>query len=128
MSFLHQATGAGGAGFPVGMAGVPWEKSEVRRYAWGALGAVAVLLTVVVFTHGWGPNLSNSFLLTDWIRRPNMVSQCMIGLNRAADPLDQDVWKAMGIKDPATLPYFGRLRYCYEGFRAWQRAFQPRSG
>jgi hypothetical protein len=57
-----------------------------------------------------------------------MVNQCMIGLNRGPNPQDQDVWKAMGVKDPATLPYFGRLRYCYEGFWAWQRALQPQSG
>ena len=66
--------------------------------------------------------------LTDWIRRPDMVSQCMIRLNRGTNPQDQDVWKAMGIRDPATLPYLGRLRYCYEGFWAWQRALQPQSG
>ena len=75
-----------------------------------------------------GHESSYSFLLTDWVRRPDMVSQCMIGLNRGTNPQDQDVWKAMGIKDPSTLPYFGRLRYCYEGFWAWQRAFQPQSG
>jgi hypothetical protein len=107
---------------------VPWEKNEVRRYVWGALTAVVVSLTIVGFTHGSGRNTSYSFLLTDWLRRPNMVSQCMIGLNQATNPQDQDVWKAMGIKDPATQSYFGRLRYCYEGFWAWQRALQPRSG
>jgi hypothetical protein len=57
-----------------------------------------------------------------------MVSQCMIRLNRGSNPQDQDVWKAMGITDPAMLSYFGRLRYCYDGFWAWQRALQPPSG
>jgi hypothetical protein len=108
--------------------GEPQKRDDVRRYVWGALTAVAVSLAIVGFTHVSGTNPSYSFLLTDWIRRPDMVSQCMIRLNRGTNPQDQDMWKAMGIKDPATLPYFGRLRYCYEGFWAWQRALQPQSG
>jgi hypothetical protein len=52
----------------------------------------------------------------------------MVKLSRGADPHDQEVWKAMGISDPATQPYFARLRYCYEGFWAWRRALQPQSG
>jgi hypothetical protein len=104
------------------------ERNEVRRYVWVALTAVAVSLAIVGFAHVSGTSPSYSFLLTDWIRRPDMVSQCMIRLNRDTNPQDQDVWKAMGVKDPATLPYFGRLRYCYEGFWAWQRALQPQSG
>jgi hypothetical protein len=125
----HPATSTSGAGSQIAdIAGVPWEKIEVRRYLWGTLAAVAVLLTIGGFIYGSGKTTSDSFLLTDWISRPNMVSQCMIGLDRAPNPQDQDVWKAMGIKDPTTLPYFGRLRYCYEGFWAWQRALQPRSG
>jgi hypothetical protein len=106
----------------------PRERNDVRRYLWAALAAVAVSLAIVGFTHVSGTNPSDSFLLTDWLRRPDMVSQCMIRLNRGPNPQDQDVWKAMGVKDPATLPYFGRLRYCYEGFWAWQRALQPQSG
>jgi hypothetical protein len=101
----------------------------VSRYVvWGAFAAVAVSLAIVGFTAGAGTNPSYSFLLTDWIRRPDMVSQCMIRLNRGSNPQDQDVWKAMGVTDPAMLPYFGRLRYCYDGFWAWQRALQPPSG
>jgi hypothetical protein len=100
----------------------------VRAYVWGALTAVAVSVAIVGFTHRSGANLPYSFLLTDWIGRPDMVSQCMIRLSRGTNPQDQDVWEAMGITDPATLPYIGRLRYCYEGFWAWRRALQPRPG
>jgi hypothetical protein len=100
----------------------------VRRYGCGALAAIVVSLAIVGFTSGVGTNPSYSFLLTDWIQRPDMVSQCMMRLNRGSNPQDQDVWKAMGIADPAMLPYFGRLRYCYDGFWAWQHALQPQSG
>jgi hypothetical protein len=100
----------------------------VKRYVWAALAAVAVSLAIVGVTGGAGANLSYSFLLTDWIRRPDMVSQWMNRLSGGANPQDQDVWRAMGIKDPATLPYLGRLRYCYQGFGAWQRALQRQSG
>jgi hypothetical protein len=108
--------------------GKPQKRNEVRSYVWAALTAAAVSLAIVGFTHVSGTNPSYSFLLTDWIRRPDMVSQCMIRLNQGTNPQDQDVWKAMGIKDPATLPYFDRLRYCYEGFWAWQRALHPQPG
>ena len=84
--------------------GEPQKRNDVRRYVWGALTAVAVSLAIVGFTHGSGTNPSYSFLLTDWVRRPDMVSQCMIGLNRGTNPQDQDVWKAMGIKDPQHCP------------------------
>lgn len=100
----------------------------MKGYIWASLIAVVVLLAIVRFTYVTVPIASYSFLLTDWIRRPDMVSQCMIRLNRGPDPQDQDVWKAMGIQDPATQPYLGRLRYCYEGFWNWQRALRPRSG
>jgi len=100
----------------------------VKAYVWGALIAVVALLAIVLFTHVTRPIASYSFLLTDWINRPDMVSQCMIGLNRGPNPQDQEVWKATGIQDPATQPYLGRLRYCYEGFWGWQRALRPRSG
>jgi hypothetical protein len=107
---------------------LPSGRNNVKGYVWAALIAVVVSLAIVTFTHVTDPITSYSFLLTDWISRPDMVSQCMIRLNRGPDPQDQDVWKAMGIKDPATQPYLGRLRYCYEGFWGWQRAVRPRSG
>jgi hypothetical protein len=102
----------------------------VKGYVWGALIAVVFVspLAIVRFTHVTDPIASYSFLLTDWISRPDMVNQCMVGLHRGPTPQDQDVWKAMGIKDPAAQPYAGRLRYCYEGFWGWQRALRPRSG
>jgi hypothetical protein len=99
----------------------------VKGLVWAAVFAVVVSLAIVRFTHLADPITSYSFLLTDWISRPDMVSQCTIRLNRGPNPQDQDVWKAMGIKDPATQPYLGRLRYCYEGFWGWQRALRPRS-
>jgi hypothetical protein len=99
----------------------------VKRLVWAALIAAVVSLAIVRFTHLADPIASYSFLLTDWISRPDMVSQCTIRLNRGPNPQDQDVWKAMGIKDPATQPYLDRLRYCYEGFWGWQRALRPRS-
>jgi hypothetical protein len=99
----------------------------MKGLVWAALIAVVVALATVRFTHLTAPIASYSFLLTDWVSRPDMVSQCMIRLNRGPDPQDQGVWKAMGIKDPATQPYLGRLRYCYEGFWGWQRAVRPRS-
>jgi hypothetical protein len=95
---------------------------------WGAVGAGMVSLAIVLSVRGTLPIAPYSFLLTDWFSRPDMVSQCMLGLNRGPNPQDQAVWKAMGIEDPATQPYLGRLRYCYEGFRGWQRAFRPPSG
>jgi hypothetical protein len=107
---------------------LPSGRNDVKGYVWAALIAVVVSLAIVTFTHVTDPIASYSFLLTDWISRPDMVSQCMIRLNRGPNPQDQDVWKAMGIKDPATQPYLGRLRYCYEGFWGWQRAVRPRSG
>lgn len=107
---------------------MPRERDEVKLYIWVALATVTVSLAIVGFTSGAGANLSDSFLLTDWIRRPDMVSHCMIRLNGGTNPQDQDVWKAMGIRDPATLPYFGRLRYCYQGFEAWQHALRRQSG
>lgn len=100
----------------------------MKGYVWGALGVVAVSLAIVLFTRGTPPVASYSFLLTDWFSRPDMVSQCMSGLNRGPNPQDQEVWKAMGVQDPATQPYLGRLRYCYDGFRGWQRALRPPSG
>jgi hypothetical protein len=99
----------------------------VKGLVWAALIAVAVSLAIAGFSRLRGPIASYSFLLTDWVNRPDMVSQCMIRLNRGPNPQDQDVWKAMGIKDPATQPYLGRLRYCYEGFWGWRRALRPRS-
>jgi hypothetical protein len=100
----------------------------MKRYVWAAVFAVVVLAAVARFTLVTDPIASYSFLLTDWVSRPVMVSQCMIRLNRGPNPQDQEVWEAMGITDPATQPYLGRLRYCYEGFRGWQRAVRPRSG
>lgn len=100
----------------------------MKGYLWATLIAVVVSLAIVGFTHMWEPIASYSFLLTDWISRPDMVSQCMIKLNQGPSPQDEDVWKAMGIKDPATQPYLHRLRYCYEGYWSWQHAFRPRSG
>jgi hypothetical protein len=99
----------------------------VKGYVWAALIAAVVSVAVVGFTQMTRPIASYSFLLTDWISRPDMVNQCMTGLNRGPNPQDQDVWKAVGIQDPATQPYLERLRYCYEGFRGWQRALRPRS-
>src|ERR1700753_3328555 len=89
------------------------ERRDVRGLLWTALIAVVVSLAIVRFTHLTDPIASYSFLLTDWNSRPDMVSQCMIRLNRGPDAQDQDVWKAMGIQDPTTQPYLGRLRYCY---------------
>ena len=100
----------------------------MKGYVWATLIAVVVSLAIVGFTHMSGPIASQSFLLTDWFSRPEMVSQCMSRLNRGPNPRDEDVWKAMGIEDPATQPYLGRLRYCYEGYWSWKRALQPRSG
>jgi hypothetical protein len=100
----------------------------VKVYVWGALIAVGMSVAIVRVTHVMDPIASYSFLLTDWISRPDMVSQCVIRLNRGPNPQDQDVWKAMGIRDPTTQPYLGRLRYCYEGYSDWQRAFRPPSG
>jgi hypothetical protein len=100
----------------------------VKNYLWAAFIAVVVSVAIVRFAHVWAPIASYSFLLTDWISRPDMVSQCIIKLNRGSDPQEQDVWKAMGIEDPATQPYLGRLHYCYEGFWGWQRALRSRSG
>jgi hypothetical protein len=78
----------------------------VKGSVWAALIAVVIVsLAIVRFTHVTDPIASYSFLLTDWISRPDMASQCMIGLDRGPTPQDQDVWKAMGIKDPATQPY-----------------------
>lgn len=99
----------------------------MKRYVWAALIVVVVSLAVVRFTHVVEMVSSHSFLLTDWISRPDMVSQCMVKLNEGPNPQDHDVWKAMGIRDPATQPYLGRLRYCYAGYWDWQRAFRPRS-
>ena len=95
---------------------------------WGALGAVMAFFAVVLLTRETLPVSAYSFLLTDWFSRPDMVSQCMTGLNRGPNPQDQEVWQAAGLQDPATQPYLGRLRYCYEGFRGWQRALRPPSG
>ncbi len=100
----------------------------MKGYLWAALIIVVMSLAIVRLIYVTGPITSYSFLLTDWISRPSMVSQCMIKLNQGPDPQDQAVWRAMGIKDPATRPYLGRLRYCYDTFRGWQRAFRPRSG
>jgi hypothetical protein len=100
----------------------------VKGLAWAALIAVVVSLAIARVTHLTDPIASYSFLLTDWLSRPDMVSQCMIRLNQGPSPQDQVVWNAMGIQDPTTRPYLGRLRYCYEGFRDWQHAFRPRSG
>jgi hypothetical protein len=104
------------------------EKMSVKVYVCVALIAVVVSLSIVRFTHVTDPIASYSFLLTDWMGRPEMVSQCMVGLDRGPNPQDQDVWKAMGVEDPATRSYLDRLRYCYEGFSGWQRALRPRSG
>jgi hypothetical protein len=100
----------------------------VKYYVWAALIVVVVSLGIVRFTHVTDAVASYSFLVTDWISRPDMVNQCMIGLNRGPNQQDHDVWKAMGIEDPATRSYPGRLRYCYEGFWGWQRALRPQSG
>ena len=99
----------------------------MKGYVWAALLAVVVALAIVKVTHVTDPIASYSFLLTDWVSRPDMVSQCVIKLNRGPNPQDQDVWKAMGIKDPATQSYLGRLRYCYEAYWDWQRALRPPS-
>jgi hypothetical protein len=106
---------------------LPSGRNDVKFYVSAALIAVAVSLAIVRFTHVTDRITFYSFLLTDWNSRPGMVSQCMIGLNRGPNPQDQDLWKAMGIKDPATQPYLARLRYCYEGFWGWQRALRPQS-
>jgi hypothetical protein len=98
----------------------------LKARVWAAVIAVVALVAFVGFVYLTDPIASYSFLLTDWNSRPDMVSQCMTRLSRGPDPQDQDVWKAMGIKDPATQPYFGRLHYCYEGFWGWQRAVRPR--
>jgi hypothetical protein len=100
-------------------------RNDVKGYVWAACVAVVVALAIVRFTHVMDPIAYYSFLLTDLINRPAMVSQCMIGLNRVPNPQDQAVWKAMGIKDPATEPYLSRLRYCYEEYWGWQRAMRP---
>ena len=99
----------------------------MKGLVWAALIAVVVALAIVRFTHLTDPIVSYSFLLTDWISRPDMVTQCTSRLNRGPDPQDQEVWKSMGIQDPAAQPYLSRLRYCYEGFWGWQRARRPRS-
>ncbi len=100
----------------------------MKGYVWAALIAVVMSLAIVGFTYKTRPIASYSFLLTDWVSRPDIVSQCMVGLNRGPNPQDQAVWTAMGVQDPATQPYLDRLRYCYEGFRGWQHALRPRSG
>src|SRR5271170_7657382 len=89
VSFLHR-------GPSLERRGKPLKRNDVRRYVWAALAAVAVSLAIVGFIHVSGTNPSYSFLLTDLIRRPDMVSQCMIRLTRGTNPQDQDVWKAMG--------------------------------
>ncbi len=54
----------------------------MKGYVRGALGAVVVVaLAIVLFARGTLPMASYSFLLTDWFSRPDMVSQCMAGLN-----------------------------------------------
>jgi hypothetical protein len=103
-------------------------RTNVKYYLWAAFIAMVMSVAIVRFAHVRDPIASYSFLLTDWISRPDMVSQCIIKLNRGPDPQEQEVWKAMGIEDPATQPYLGRLHYCYEGFWGWQRALRSRSG
>ncbi|PPQ31042.1 hypothetical protein [Rhodopila globiformis] len=100
----------------------------MKALAWAAFVAVVASLAMVRLTHPSDPVASYSFLLTDWVSRPAMVNQCMIKLRRGPDPQDQAVWQAMGVKDPATRSYLGRLRYCYQAFRDWQDAFRPRPG
>jgi hypothetical protein len=104
-------------------------RNDVKGYAWAAIISVAaVSVAIVRFTHVADPIASYSFLVTDWISRPEMVSQCMMRLNQGPNPQDQELWKAMGITDPATQSYLGRIRYCYEGFWGWQRALRLRGG
>jgi hypothetical protein len=100
----------------------------VKGFIWAAAVVVVAALAIYRFTHVTDSISSYSFLLTDLASRPDMVSQCMIKLDQGPSAQDQEVWKAMGIKDPATQPYLSRLRYCYEGYWDWQRAFRPRSG
>jgi hypothetical protein len=88
----------------------------VKGFIWAALVVVVASLAIHRFAHATDSISSYSFLLTDWVNRPDMVSQCMIKLNQGPNAQDQDVWKAMGINDPATQPYLSRLRYCYEGY------------
>ena len=96
----------------------------MKAVGWIAL-VVMVALAIARFAT---PISSYFFLLTDWVNRPQMVSQCMTKLDQGSNPQDQAVWQAMGISDPAKQPYLSRLGYCYKGSWDWQQAFRPRPG